>query len=197
MLMYMPGVLEKVVATGQLCWLRVATSLLCQLHVMALCNIVSWVTGVCWWLSKGWTWGTGGVLNDVVDAVAEVTVDVLLALISFLTFFSAFFFALHVFCRMFGFSTECAPQFLLTRCRTELCTMIFTFTFPASYLFMTAHCGGIFLTTLLALLNLLLRLNCNQLWSCRCCYICCACYTCDLWKRYLHRWNLGHSLTYR
>ena len=29
--------------------------------------------------SEGWAWDIGGVLNDVVDVVVEVTVDVLLA----------------------------------------------------------------------------------------------------------------------
>ena len=64
-----------------------------------------------------------------------------------LKYFLSFLLCLVHFCRMFGFSTECALQFLLTRCRTDLCTMILTFTFPASYLFMTAHCWVIFLPT--------------------------------------------------
>ena len=33
--------------------------------------------------SEGWAWDNGGVLNDVVDAVVEVTIDVLLASSSF------------------------------------------------------------------------------------------------------------------
>ena len=102
---------------------------------------------------------------------------------------------------MLSFSTECALQFFLSRCRTKLSAMILTFTFFASFLFTTVWGGMIFLTTFSALLRLLWRLSLNQcpwlLGSHGCCYMCLTCHTCDLWKRYPHRWDLGYSLTYR
>ena len=87
MLRYILGVLEKVVTiltmlTGQLSWLSIATFLLCQLLVMALValfheSLVLADESVKLGLDNG------GVLDDVVDVVVEVTIDVLLTFSSF------------------------------------------------------------------------------------------------------------------
>ena len=165
------------------------------------CSIVSWVTGVCWWLSEGWAWGTGGVLNDVVDAVAEATIDVLLAFISFSSFFSAFFFALHV-------STECLvfPQnvhfssswlgveqnFALWSLFLHFLQVTFLWQHTVGWFFLphfwhcSVCCRGWVVTNVIDCCEVIDAATFAMLATLVICK-----------KRYPHRWNLGHSLTYR
>ena len=87
-------------STGQLHWPIIVTFFLSKLFVVALAAVSLGSTGACCGLCEGWACDKGGAPYDLIDAVAEVTVGVFLALSSFLSFFLAFFLALQ-------FSVEC------------------------------------------------------------------------------------------